>query len=90
MAMSWDTNVVKAAAPDAATLSANFDVQLKRLSALVDNAEQYADAIHGPQPTGTAQSGEGRPVASIASRVRDLGQLNDALEMALMRIGGGL
>lgn len=76
------------------TLGTRFDGHLQRLYEIVIALNSLADMVHGPTPSGTAAGGsagqQGRPISSMASRVRDLGESLDAVEGTIRRIANGL
>lgn len=77
--------------PIVESLSDTLDVQLKRVQELVNLLDHIANAVHGPTPNVAGQTIEdARPMATIASRIRDLSMLISRAEAAANRIQGGL
>lgn len=68
----------------------SMDTQIKRLSEIAIRLETIGDAIHGSVPQDASTAGEPRPVATVASRLRDIAELIGRVDNATSRISTGL
>lgn len=73
------------------SLSGQLDSCLHRLHEVEVMVRTLGDMVHGPTPTPAGSKGEApRPIASVASRIRDLSVLISEIENGLKRVGSGL
>lgn len=70
------------------SLGESMDNQIKRLADICLRLGTVADSLHGPQPQSASggATDAGRPVASIASRTRDVAEWIDRIQATLARI----
>lgn len=76
--------------PREAGVSEMLDIQLKRLSEIAGRLESVCDTIYGPTPQAAGTDPNAGPMASIASRTRDLAEMVSRIDSATGRIQTGL